>query len=529
MVPSLLADSERMEMIRHRAEECEKRGSWLDACRLYEELLRKDRNNAQARVCLQRCQRRLQVAVRAADPLHRQLLNRLSLSQALDAYDQVLVMVMAVHADRSRTDAATLFQQGLQEVRLALEEPLFRQQYLSDVPATALETFRQRLADWTLRRPANRSEAREQVRLAIRWAGRDGLLLRGPLASALVLEFAAGACAGLDEYSGFLSGSLAGRLRTVGIGVDLGIVEGRLLITRVYPRSAAAEAGLLRGDQIHRIGAELVGHLPVDMVADRLRGEPGSFVDVEIQRAGEPARRMIRLMRRAGEVASVEARGLVLEDGTPAGYLRIHQFQDSTLHEVQEALLTLMGMGTSIKGLILDLRGNPGGLFKSALAVAELFLTEGVIVISQSPHRDYNRTFRVESGGPVLLPLVVLIDGDTASSAEVLAGALKEARAARLPTRLLGQPSNGKGSVQCIIPMDRAPLEGQAAIRLTVARLLSPTSQPYNRRGVTPHLLSDREGDALVEEAAQQLLELIHPGTVPGLLPRPMPTMDGEM
>src|SRR5262249_26971572 len=130
------------------------------------------------------------------------------------------------------------------------------------------------------------------------------------------------------------------------------------------------------------------------------------------------------------------------------GYIRILHFQDSTLMEVQEALGE---MDATIKGLILDLRGNPGGLFNSALAVAEAFLTDGIIVIGQSPAREFNVPFKAEPRGMTFQrPVVVLIDGDTASAAEVLAGALKEVRAGRFPTRLIGQTTYGKGSVQCV-------------------------------------------------------------------------------
>lgn len=526
--PSVAAsEGARQDRWRLKALEYEKRGAWLDACRCYEEMLRKDRHSSAAREGYARCYRRCQLVGRHADPLHRHLLARLNLPQALDAYEQVLATVTAAHPDRSRTTCAALFQQGLLELRLALEDPQFRQLYLAGVKPAAIQAYRDRLAAWPARRTLSRGEARDQAMLAIRSAPRDGLPLRPLAACAFALELAAGACAALDEYSAFLTpgqfAQAAVRGRVAGVGLDLGVVEDRLQVVRVHGKGSAHEAGLTRGDRITRIAGIAVEDSPAEAAADRLRGEAGTPVDVEFVRPSEGGpRRSVRLVRRAVVAPSVEARLLALDDGSPVGYLNIQQFQDSTLAEVQEALASMVGMGDPVKGLILDLRGNPGGLFKSAVAVAELFVSDGILAIGQSPLREYNRPFRAETGGPVQLPLVVLIDGETASAAEVLAAALKEARSGRFPTRLIGQTSYGKGTIQCVIPIDKPPLDSLAGVRLTVARLLSPTSQPISGRGITPHIVSDRDGDLLLLEARKHLLELISP-----VMSRPMEMVGG--
>jgi hypothetical protein len=164
-----------------------------------------------------------------------------------------------------------------------------------------------------------------------------------------------------------------------------------------------------------------------------------------------------------------------------AGLITVSQFQESTTQEVREAVFDLMSRGA--RGLIVDLRGNPGGLFKSAVEVAELFVGEGVIVYSQGQVKEYNHPFEARGGHVCPLPIVVMVDGETASSAEVLVGALKDLGRARV----VGQQTFGKGSIQAVIPLDRPPLDKTpGAIRLTVARLLSPARQPYTGRGVTP-------------------------------------------
>src|SRR5262249_1598481 len=132
------------------------------------------------------------------------------------------------------------------------------------------------------------------------------------------------------------------------------------------------------------------------------------------------------------------------------------------------------------------LRENPGGLFRSALGVAELFLPDGVIVNVQSPLREFNRTYRAHNNNPESLRVVVLVDGETASAAEMLAGALKDNGRARVA----GKPTFGKGSIQCIIPLE----QDLGGLRLTVAKFTSPARVPYSGRGIEPtHRLPDGE------------------------------------
>jgi carboxyl-terminal processing protease len=316
------------------------------------------------------------------------------------------------------------------------------------------------------------------------------------------------------------------RGRLVSIGVDLGVVEGHLEILRVYPNSPAWEQRLMPHDRILRIDGQPAGTWSAELAAKRLRGEPNTLVKLEIVRDRLMGSRNIELRRRAVVVPSVEYElkfakvdiGDGLDTYIPVGKLRITCFQETTLQEVKEALASLQTDG--MKVLILDLRGNPGGLFKSAVQVAELFLPEGIIVVSQSHvlSKDKRLTgpIRVESMNPLLVPMMVVIDGDTASSAEVLAGALKENGRAKL----IGQTTFGKGSIQCIIPLEKPPFDKMpGGIRITVAKLLSPNWQPFSGKGIQPNIFSSSDGDALLEEAQHLLLELL----VKSLQPMAMP------
>ncbi len=500
---------------RQKALAFEKHGSWLEACRCWDEVLRKDRDNPAVREAFQRRLRQMHLTARHNDTLYRQTLQKLTPTQSLDAYEQVLALLSVAYPDRAKTNLTILFEQGLQELRLALDSPVFRRHYLPDVKPDALKAFQDRLADWPTRKINTRGEAREQAMAVIRSAPRDGIALRPLVFCAFSLEFAAGACNALDEYSSFLTpGNLeltnaVERGKIVGVGLELGVVNDRLQITRVYPRGPADAAGLNKNERILRIAGKSVADLPAEAAAERLLGEPGSSVEVEVETPGiMPSKRTVKLVRRSVTVPSVEYQPMyVLSESVQAGYLRISYFTESTLQSVKEALAE--AMTREHKGIIIDLRGNPGGLFMSAVSVAELFLTEGVIVISQSPFKEYNRSFKVESTNSFQVPVVVLIDAETASAAEVLAGALKEGRAGRMPTLVMGQSSYGKGSIQCIIPMEKSPLEHPAAIRLTVAKLFSPSNLPYTGRGVSPHEPTMLTGDALLEEAKKELLKMI--------------------
>ncbi|MFM7148829.1 MAG: S41 family peptidase, partial [Gemmataceae bacterium] len=151
---------------------------------------------------------------------------------------------------------------------------------------------------------------------------------------------------------------------------------------------------------------------------------------------------------------------------------------------------------------------------------------QGVLVVGQSSFKEFNRSFRATTAGPLQMPLMILIDGGTASAAEVLAGALQNNRPA---TRLIGQLSLGKGSIQVILPMERLPGDSKAGVRITVARLFSPGNHPYTLRGVTPDVLTHEKGEALLHKAQSQLLGMIKNGMpmnpmspAPGSTPAPV-------
>ena len=523
--PSQTARADDLKDFKDKAVAAEKRHDWLDACRWYDKALRRDRSQADLRDAYQRCLRRLYLVRRCQDHVYREAVNKLTPQQALDVYDQVLFFVASNYVDPSRTDVNSLFQQGVQELRYDFDEDIFLQEYLPGVKTAAVARFRKVLDDWQSHKVKSRTAAHEEV-MALVEAGRGaGLDMKPTLQTAIDLEFASGACNALDEYTLFLTPGYYNDVQAmlqgkcVGIGVDLGVTDdGRIEIVRVYPKGPAERVGLLPHDRITAIDHDK--NLSPDRAAEKLRGEAGTAVVVEYQRPGEmlmpgaTASHEIQAPREAvylPSVAEPKVLQVPTEMGTmQVGYIQINHFQDSTVQDVKEALAQLQTWG--VQALILDLRGNPGGAFNSGVQVAELFLNEGVVVYAESPLDDFNRPFKVEAKNPVTLPVVVLVDRDTASAAEVVAGALKDHRPGN--TLIVGQTTFGKGSIQGVIPLDKPPLDKTpGGIRITVAKLYSPGKHlPYTGRGVTPDVAVDQEGEAVMAAGAQAVVQLLKTG-----------------
>lgn len=489
------------EPLRKQAQEYEREGRWLEACSLYDEMYSRDRTQPEFRDAYRRCLRNYRQVCRHQDSSLWLVIEKLSPSEAMNLIDQVLFVIQTRYVERDRVDLTALMHQGIRELRTALDSKPFVQARLPRLRPGELDAFRARLDASLQRKIQTRGEVRDLVR-DLTLAGIAISLKPGVLA----MEIACGLCNSLDEYSFYLApgrfnhvqSALKGKF--VGIGVELTIIDQKVEIARVYRKSPAAEARLGKGDRVTRINGELIEPLSPETATERLMGEAGTVVELEIISRGQTVAQTVRVERQAVLANSVEYEVLGNE-ANYIGYLRIHNFQESTVQEVKDALQQWRDM--PLRGLIIDLRGNLGGLFKSALQVSEMFMGEGVIAHTTSPVRDLNRTFKSHNVTP-LLPLsrdrvILLVDGETASSAEVLAGALKENQRAIL----IGQTTYGKGSIQSVVPLERLP----GGLRLSVAKFTSPSRQPYSERGITPDYLLDTNADP-VKEAIQLLFPM---------------------
>lgn len=314
--------------------------------------------------------------------------------------------------------------------------------------------------------------------------------LRGSEVELREVEYAA--CNGmlhtLDPHSVFLSPDAYKEMNVStsgafgGLGIVISIRDQMLTVMNPMPGTPAGRAGLKRFDRIVKINKESTLNMPLDDAVRRLRGEPGTPVTVWVTRDGEGGwleAKAFELTREVIKVKSVEARAL--EGGI--GYVRLKQFQATSFAELEAALDDLRSKGP-IKGLVLDLRSNPGGLLDQAARIADKFLTDGVIVstVGASEGREEKRA--KGPGTEPLYPLAVIVNGNSASASEIVAGALKNNDRAVI----VGAATFGKGSVQLVFPDVTAE---KAALKLTIAQYLTPGDVSIQGVGVTPDIELD--------------------------------------
>lgn len=314
-----------------------------------------------------------------------------------------------------------------------------------------------------------------------------------------------GLLADLDPHSAYLEKSAAQNFNEqatgsyVGIGVELEMRAGRgLTVVAPIDGSPAAKAGIRSGDVITAIDGKPIFATDVDGASDPLRGLPGTTVKLILLREGEKAPRELSLVRADIRFNSVEGR--VLEPGY--GYLRISSFQTGTgPATVKEISALLQESGGHLRGLVLDLRSNPGGLLDSAVAAADAMLDGGVVVSTRGRLANSNVVYRAKPGDELAgAPMVVLIDGGTASAAEVLAGALHDRKRALL----MGSRSFGKGSIQSVVSLANGD-----AVKLTTGRYFTPSGESIQAHGIVPDI-------ALHSESNHSLREQDLPGHLRG-------------
>lgn len=320
------------------------------------------------------------------------------------------------------------------------------------------------------------------------------------------IEYAAanGILRTLDPHSTFLSPEAYKEMNLStsghfgGLGIVISIRDQLLTIIRPMPDTPAGRAGLKRNDRVMKINNESTLNMPLDDAVRRLRGPEGSKVTVWIARDGEwEGLKKFELTRERIDVASVLAQRL---DGN-VGYIRLKQFQATSDKEMRKALDDLREKGP-LAGLVLDLRGNPGGLLEQAAKVSDLFVDRGVLVatVGHSEGREEKRAS--PSGTEPGYPIVVLVNGQSASASEIVAGALKNLDRAVI----VGETTFGKGSVQLVFPEITSD---KAALKLTIAQYLTPGDTSIQGVGVTPHI----ELDPMTPDPLEMDLTLREKGT----------------
>ena len=261
-----------------------------------------------------------------------------------------------------------------------------------------------------------------------------------------------------------------------GIGIEITIKEGILTVVAPIEDTPAFKKGIKAGDLIIKIEGESTKDMSLMGAVKKLRGIKGTEVTISIHREGWSELQDITLVRDVIPLHSVRSK--IIEPGY--AYIRITNFQTKTTADLKKGLEELTA-DNEVKGIILDLRNNPGGLLDQSVKVADLFIEEGVIVSTKGRLKDQNMEFKAHSRGKVYtLPMVVLVNGGSASASEIVAGALQDHKRALI----LGTQTFGKGSVQTIIPMNDG-----AGLRLTTARYYTPSGISIQAKGITPDII----------------------------------------
>ncbi|YCA16518.1 S41 family peptidase [Kushneria sp. AK178] len=307
---------------------------------------------------------------------------------------------------------------------------------------------------------------------------------------------------GLDPHSDYLDEDAFRMLHEMtegefgGIGIEVGQEDNRLMVISPIDDTPASRAGLQPRDLIIEIDGKSTDGMSLEEAVGLMRGEPGSEIELTLAREGEDAPIEVSLERDNIQAASVSSRML-----TPGyGYLRISQFQENTATQASEAIASLKDEAgdDGLSGVVLDLRNNPGGLLDGAVGVADLFIDSGLVVYTEGRLADSDMQF--EAHGDTALaetPLVVLINGGSASAAEIVAGALQDHHRAVV----LGTESFGKGSVQSVMPLD-----DNTGIKLTTALYYTPGGRSIQAEGITPDVMV-RRGRLELEQSRFEIRE----------------------
>jgi len=307
---------------------------------------------------------------------------------------------------------------------------------------------------------------------------------------------------GLDPHSAYLDKDAFMELQEGtsgefgGLGIEVGVEDGFIKVIAPIDDTPAYRAGIKPGDLIIRLDDTPVKGMSLNDAVNLMRGKPGSKLHLTIVRSDQEKPLEIVVVRDVIKVKSVRSR--LLEPGF--GYLRVTHFQTHTPDDFRDALSKLTDNDKKpLKGLVLDLRNNPGGILSAAVAISDDFLDQGLIVYTEGRVSDSKLKFNAKPDDLInKAPIVVLVNEGSASASEIVAGALQDHKRAII----MGQQTFGKGSVQTILPMPN-----QSALKLTTARYYTPSGRSIQASGITPDIVIDRLKVENVDDGSSTIIK----------------------
>lgn len=292
-----------------------------------------------------------------------------------------------------------------------------------------------------------------------------------------------GMLASLDPHSSYMDGKsyrdmqVQTRGEFGGLGIEVTMEDGLIKVVAPIDDTPAAKAGILANDIITHLDDDAVQGLTLNQAVEKMRGAPNTKIRLKVMRKGKDTPLEITLVRDVIRVRSVRSR----MEGDDVGYIRLTQFNEQTTEGLKRAINEMAVQGDKLKGFVIDMRNNPGGLLEEAISVSDAFLDKGEIVSTRGRNVEETQRRNAKPGDLAKnKPIIVLINGGSASASEIVAGALQDHKRATV----IGTRSFGKGSVQTIIPLG----SGNGALRLTTARYFTPSGRSIQAKGISPDI-----------------------------------------
>lgn len=467
-------------------EALEKAGDWIESIQYYEAALKKWPEEETLKYALRRSRVCFGIDRRYTDRSFENTLLAQRTARAISMYDEVLSTVQDYYVDgKFRTTAFVAH--GTESLYMALgSRTKFGPKNVQYSNKDRIKSFRQMLVNKYWNKPIPHRIAAREIVLEVADLAEQQL---GVSKTAVVMEYLCGGCNALDDYSNFLTpdrldelyGNIDGEFVGIGIEMESKTTKGQHLVN-VLPDSPASRGGLQPDDYIVEIDGIDCRDMTTDEAAGLLKGKPNTIVRLTIETPAKDIR-VARLTRRPVLVKSI-TRHEIIDRANKVGYIRMEGFQKSTTNELDRALSRLEAQG--MRALIWDLRGNPGGLLDTAAGVLDRFIDGGTLVSTKGRTADQNQVFSATGFHTRNVPLVLLVDGDSASASEIVAGAIHEHRRGTI----VGRKTYGKWSVQSILP-----LRDGTGLRLTTAKFYSPEGRNLAKVGVRPHVTVQRTDD----------------------------------
>jgi carboxyl-terminal processing protease len=437
----------------------------------------------------------VKVSARYQDPRMLGFLNQTSFNQIASLFTETSRLIDARHVNPPSYEVRTAA--ALNGLADAVANPDFLAANRVNPSSSAISGLQQELSQLAQTQPARSST--EALGL-MQWAAEISQQRIGVRREAAAVEFLNSMIDSLDKYSALIpaksqSGPSAGlEEQIVGIGVELKTHAQGVLVTDLIAGGPAAGAGLRKGDIITSVNNQQLGGMSLNQAAEYIGGPMGTTVRVTIDRQGQ---RINATMQRRSVYVSSVVDAKFLDSQRKVGYLRVKQFSESTAEDLLKEMWTLYNAG--MDSLVLDLRGNPGGLLSESVDVSDLFLPSGRIVATKGRTQADDSDFQAKRADTWKIPLVVLVDGNSASASEIFAAAIQENQRGLI----VGSHSYGKGTVQTHFPLQSIAGE----LKLTTAKFYSPTGREMAGHGVTPDVVVPKSPGAMeIDETRDPVL-----------------------